>query len=62
MEITINKAILIKISDKETYIEWEGNLGYGVISILHEGNGYYKIDSEALSLETVIKIIQKVEL
>lgn len=62
MNIEIYKAELIETDFSEYAIEWEGNNGFGTITILDENNGYYRLDSEALSIETVIKIMQKVKL
>lgn len=58
----IHKTELINIDEGTDVIEWEaGNEEFGRITFTYNGDGKYSLDSEYLSLESIIKIIKNVK-
>ena len=59
----ITKAELIRFTEhKVDVIEWEGSDGFGSISFKYTDDGKYIVNAEYLDIESIIKIIKKVEL
>lgn len=62
MDVKITKAFIKHKDDEKATIYWESNVGYGHLSIKYNGEGGFEIDAEYMGLDTVLKIIQKVNL
>ncbi len=62
-EIIIEEAKLIESLEKGDFkVEWSGNNGFGELTFKYNKKGGYELDSEYLSVPTIIKILQKVKI
>lgn len=62
-EIIIEEANLIESLEKGDFkVEWSGNNGFGELIFKYNKKGGYELNTEYLSISTVIKILQKVKL
>jgi hypothetical protein len=58
----VHSAELKKVSDDYYVIEWSGDDGFGVLTAKYTDDGKYTLDTEFLNFESVIKIIQKLNI
>jgi hypothetical protein len=55
----VYNAKVVYKDDNTTIIKWSADTGFGQLTIEYNGRGGYCIDAEYLSIESVIKIMQK---
>jgi hypothetical protein len=48
-------------TDDLMIINWSGTKGFGQLTVKHEGQGIYTVDSECMSMDTVMKIFKAIE-
>lgn len=57
----MNATVLEKTKERMV-INWHCEKGYGLLTMVYDGQGGYNIDAEYMSIDTVISIIQAVKL
>ena len=62
MITSVYKAEIVLKDENYIKIEWDADIGFGQLSLKYNDNGKYTLDSEYLSIDSILKILKKVEI